>query len=155
MTTVTTFKNLNVDELWVGGKLFTKENFKGTAGETATIDSTLAKGDTGNNWDLLYDFIPITTPAAGQDMIYRLPNQQAKDERYPILNADNTPVLDAEGLPTFQMYFKTMLYILPGSEWNTGATITVMDVKDRVMGRFYSQSQSMKLVNVQDLWVVC
>lgn len=144
---VSTFNTIHVEELWVGGKQFTKENFKGPTGVAPTIDDTLEKGDAGSDWNPDYDFKLITSPALDSSSVYTLPNPLAKDFRYSFVVEGD--IIDAP------IYAKTMMFLLPSSEWNAGATVSVVNHNNKFLGKFYNQTQNMKFMNADGVWLIC
>jgi hypothetical protein len=145
---ITTFKGLYVDELYLEGKLFTPENFRGEAGDPYT-NPLGTKGPNGKDWSTRWDSDIIKSPAASTVGIYKLPDPGADDLRFP------KPITDPPAATV--EYFKyqyTMLRLSAEDSWQTGANVGVTNHKNEFMGRFWDKTQDMIFILVDNVWIL-
>jgi hypothetical protein len=142
---IATFSTLHVEELYLQGKPFTVDNFKGAPGDTPTINADGEKGDNGSNWTPIWDDVIIGSPEINQTAVYTLPNPLAEDIRYPIAGTD--PVKN-------EIYSKTMFLLASEEAWKTGATVSIMDHNNNFLGRFYQKRQKMRLILADNVWKI-
>jgi hypothetical protein len=81
---ISTYNDLFVEDLFLNGKKFNVENFKGDAGPTPEVDetSTENKGNDGTDWSLRFKSIELTESSIGTYILPDPNSDEFKEAEY-------------------------------------------------------------------------